>query len=389
MAEYNNSYAYGGYPFSGESQRVERKPMRGHDNSARGNPTRPSETSAYDQSNKIENSALVPGLENLSINPRQSGPEHIDAADFYRFNSRPPNVNWKQENTAPGPAPVCEICLVTSCVMNGGSKEAQRLKTTIAKMKAARSKAQMLVLGMEYMEPYIEAFDNLWKLDESSLKPGIKENLSVPDGKLLAETSQGLSPINAFTSLGKIELVAILLHEGVDINFSPEGRARPLSHAVVWLGNEDIVEMLLAAGADPNSANGHGLTALHLAASVGNIRAVKLLVNAGADIDAKGRIFGGIHSLPIFNGLRDSHMAAYGKIIDFLVESGASTDLHDTTKWTPLQYICVCGSAALARRLIEIGVPEGPLVTLRETAGSEWAFSGYYKDWAIRLKEEI
>ncbi|KAK6510678.1 hypothetical protein TWF506_009780 [Arthrobotrys conoides] len=397
MAEYNNNrFKYGGNTYTGESQRVERQPMRGYDNSAKEYPPSTiSETSEYSQSNKSENSApIIPGMEHLSINQRLGGPEHIDAADFYRFNTRTPNTtaNWRQENinnTPPGPAPVCEICLVTSCVMNGGSKEAQRLKITITKMKAARSKAQMLMLGMEYMEPYIEAFDNLWKPDESTLRNTIKENLSVPDGKLFAETSQGLNPLTAFTSLGKTELVTVLLHEGVDVNQTLRGRAKPLNHAVAWLGNEDIVEILLAAGADPNSANDHGITALHLAVAVGNIKAVKLLINAGADIDARIRDFGGLHSLPVFSKLRDSHMATFGKIIDILVENGASTDLHSTVEWTPLQYICISGSVGLARRLIELGVPKEPLVALRAKIASEWVNSGYYKAWEIRLQEDI
>ncbi|KAK6354081.1 hypothetical protein TWF730_008499 [Orbilia blumenaviensis] len=387
MAEYNASYGSSGYRFSGESQRVERKPVRGYDNSARGTPAAPSENSTYSQSYKLENSApAVPGLEHLSIDPRRGGPEHIDAADFYRFNSQ---SHEKPGGTVSSHAQVCSICLVKSCVMDGGSKEAQRLKDTNAKMKAARSKAQMLVIGMEYMEPYVEGFDNLWKLDTSGLKNGIKKNLSVTDGKLLAETSQGLSPISVFSSLGKTELVAVLLHEGVDINDAASKRPGPLSHAAAWLGNEDIVEMLLAAGANPNTGNDSGLTALHFAVSVGNLKAVKLLVNAGANLDAQARKFSGIHSLPVFSKIREDQMLAYNKIIDFLVESGASTDLHDTTKWTPLQYICISGSADLARRLIEIGVPKEPLESLRRAAASEWAFSGYYRDWALRLEEEI
>ncbi|KAF3141682.1 hypothetical protein TWF703_001703 [Orbilia oligospora] len=357
MAEYHASSAYGGNAYPGGS----RQPARGYDNSAKEYPTSISETaSTYSQGSRSENSApTIPGMEHLSINSRLSGPEHIDAADFYRFHSQQPNANWRQENTTPGPASV-----------------------------SARSKAQMLMLGMEYMEPYIEAYDNLWKSDESNMRTKIKENLSVPGGKLFAETSQGLSPVTIFTSLGKTELVAILLHEGVDINDAPGGRGKPLGHAVAWLGNDDLVEMLLAAGADPNSATDRGVTALHVAVSVGNIKAVKQLVNAGADIDAKLVNFGGVHSLPVFSKLRDSHMATYGKIIDFLVESGASTDLHDTTQWTPLQYICISGSVELVRRLTEIGVPKEPLVALRKLVASDWVMSGYYKNWEIRLEED-
>ncbi|KAK6334982.1 hypothetical protein TWF718_010423 [Orbilia javanica] len=399
MAERNTPYTH---PFSVESQRVEGKPIRGYDNSARGAPVNPSETSITTyggRSDRVENSApTVPGLENLTIDPRLCGPEHIDAADFYRFNSRQTPGRYEvtspprpQQAPPPPPPPpsVCKICLVTSCVMNGGSREAQRLRSTIAAMKAARSKAQMLVIGLDYMNSYTEAYDNVWRLDTPSFDDGIKENLSVPDGKLLAETSKGLSPISVFTTLGKSELVAVLIHEGADVNHSVGGRGPPLLHAATWLGNEDTLEILLSAGADPNSMNERGLTALHVAVASGNIKAVKILIGAGADPDLTCKRPGAVHSFPIFSNLRDSQIAAYLKIIDFLVESGASTDPDDKTKWTPLQYVCICGSVKVARRLIEIGVPKAPLVALRQLVTKEWTDSGYYKAWAGRLAEKI
>ncbi|KAF3931604.1 Ankyrin-3 [Dactylella cylindrospora] len=396
MAEYTDP-RYGRY--SGESQQIQRKPVWGHDNVAQGNPVTKQESfgpGGVAQPGRLEHAVdyTTSNLENLSLDSRFIGQENIDAADFYRFETRRSETSSISqtstvvENNAN--RPTCTICSTPACIMTGGSLEAQRLKDIIARMRAARSTAQAAVLGMEYIEPYIEAFDNQWKLDESKVRIDVKNNLSVPNGKLFAETSKGWSPIIPFCSLGKTELVAILLHEGVDVNANAGARnTRPLSHAAAWLGNEDIVELLLAAGADPNSANLHGLTALHFAAAVGNLKAVQILVKAGAHIDAEADDFNGIHSLPVFNQLRESQMKTYHQIIDYLVASGANTNLTSTTKWTALQYICINGSAEIARRLIELGVPREPLEVLRRKAGSEWAFSGYYKDWAARLEEQI
>ncbi|KAF3920354.1 Ankyrin-2 [Dactylellina cionopaga] len=403
MAEYTETHRNN--PSRWESTRpgIERKPIGGHNNSAVGNPAgvRETTTGPGSQSNsRLENSADYPSslnnIEHLSIESKHTGQEHLDAADFYLHNANPksmssPSVSSSKTLTSSivSQKP-CKMCLVPSCVMNGGSVEAQRLLTTIAKMKSARSTAQATAIGMEYMDSYIEAMDDQWKLDASTVRATLKSNLSVTGGKHFVETSQGWSPIIAFCSLGKTELVAILIHEGVNVNAvsGPRGTP-PLSHTAAWLGNEDVMELLLAAGANPNTANIHGLTPLHFAAAVGNLKVVKILVKAGANIDAEADNFNGIHSLPVFNKIRESQMAAYHKTIDFLIESAADTDLHNTERWTPLQYICICGSAELARRLIELGVPKKPLQILRQKAGSEWAFSGYYTDWATRLEEEI
>ncbi|KAK6541837.1 hypothetical protein TWF694_007616 [Orbilia ellipsospora] len=394
------SYQYGRPRESGTAERYS---STSQDNAAYGSPVSPQENASRAQNNLEHSSrdtSALPSFENLSLNQRQSnvGQEHLDASDYYRFAFKQETASRASQETASKAyqetttrnREKCKICQTSICVMDSGSIEAERLKTTIAKMKAARSKAQMSLIGMEYMESYIEAYDTQWNLDVSSVRANFKENFTVTNGVLFPPGTQSWSPLKPFCSLGKTELVAIFIHEGADVNAtSAPGGTRPLSQAVTWLGNEDIVEILLAAGADPNAANSTGLTALHFAVASGNFKVVKMLIEAGADVDAEATDFNGIHSLPIFHMLRESQITAYNKIIKLLIESGANTDLKSTTSWTPLQYICICGSADLARRLIELGVPKEPLDLLRIKAGGEWAFSGYYKDWERRLQEPI
>src|SRR6266849_6822325 len=56
----------------------------------------------------------------------------------------------------------------------------------------------------------------------------------------------------------------------------------------------EVVKLLLELGADVNAANDHGITALHGAAYKGANKAVQLLVDRGAKLDAqdKGEDFG-------------------------------------------------------------------------------------------------
>ena len=60
----------------------------------------------------------------------------------------------------------------------------------------------------------------------------------------------------------------------------------PLQHAA-YFGQEEIAAYLIRRGADVNVASGLGWTSLHLAARRGRLEIVKLLVEHGANVDAK------------------------------------------------------------------------------------------------------
>jgi len=51
-----------------------------------------------------------------------------------------------------------------------------------------------------------------------------------------------------------------------------------------WKGNDDIVALVIAAGADVNAAQSSGCTPVFFAVKYGSLRTVRLLVEAGADL---------------------------------------------------------------------------------------------------------
>ena len=71
--------------------------------------------------------------------------------------------------------------------------------------------------------------------------------------------------------------VARLIRAGVDIKAVDRYGVAPISLACAR-GNADIIEQLLEAGADPDTALPEGETCLMTAASTGNLRAVKALL---------------------------------------------------------------------------------------------------------------
>ena len=111
----------------------------------------------------------------------------------------------------------------------------------------------------------------------------------IPDENSTADTSSisaGDGIWNA-ASVGNIEIVKQHLEKGVDIDaVDSVAGITPLSWAVIR-GQSKVVELLVQHGADVNAKNNDGGTSLHAAAFLGRVEIVKLLVQHGADINAK------------------------------------------------------------------------------------------------------
>ncbi len=87
---------------------------------------------------------------------------------------------------------------------------------------------------------------------------------------------------------GDTKRVSALIESGVDVNARTESGSYALNGAAA--ANEiEIIEMLLARGADPNVQNGEGDTPLICATKYagGSAATVRILVEAGTDMSIK------------------------------------------------------------------------------------------------------
>ncbi len=94
----------------------------------------------------------------------------------------------------------------------------------------------------------------------------------------------------------RVEAVQALVARGADIE-ADVYRGTPLAWAAAF-GRTNAVRALLAAGAEPSRrttfggpSHGEGVTALHLAAQGGHIDAIKLLLDAGADLTIRDGLY--------------------------------------------------------------------------------------------------
>ena len=113
-------------------------------------------------------------------------------------------------------------------------------------------------------------------------------------------------------------------------------------------GNPAIVALLLKAGANPNGAVRAGETPLMLAARTGNADAVKMLLGAGAEVDAK----------ETWNGqtaLMWAAAAGHGPVVQVLIDHRADIHARSNSGATALIFAVRRGDMAAVRALLAAG----------------------------------
>lgn len=116
---------------------------------------------------------------------------------------------------------------------------------------------------------------------------GIQEHLNAEKlAYLNAHTADGYTPLGLVVHLGHREPFEYLLSLGADPNLGnpQKGNVAPL-HTAVNRKDTFMVERLLTVGANPNQIQLKGITPLHQAAYHGLENIVELLIAAGAVVD--------------------------------------------------------------------------------------------------------
>lgn len=154
----------------------------------------------------------------------------------------------------------------------------------------------------------------------------------------------------------KNERVRAFINSGVDVNtLGKSSGDRPL-HVAVKYGNVEAMELLLAAGADPNGKDWQGVTPLRELAGrkahadsldAPTLAAAKVLIARGAD-----------PSMPAADTMTPLHLATalkFARLVELLAESGANVNAEATEQGipglTPTQVAVDRGYAELAAYL--------------------------------------
>lgn len=153
----------------------------------------------------------------------------------------------------------------------------------------------------------------------------------------------------AASDLARLE---ILLEEGLDPDLMPDGW-RPLLALAINRETSSLARTLVARGADVDARLTHEdgtidrYPVLILAATDGHSETVRLLLDAGARIDAcDGAGFSALMAAS-FNGR--------STVVQMLVDGGADLELRDKAGYTALMFAANAGQLECVRILVEAG----------------------------------
>ena len=158
------------------------------------------------------------------------------------------------------------------------------------------------------------------------------------------------TPLLRSAMLGQLGIVTLLCKHGAE----PNDKGPDDWTALMWASRRslavsaDLVAVLLEAGADSSAASSVGYTALHVAASHGNMATVMTLVEGEASVHARDNE--GATPLVV---AASAH--SQSQLLRYLVRAGANVDEKDDRGSTPLHWAAFRGHHHNVKTLLALG----------------------------------
>ena len=157
---------------------------------------------------------------------------------------------------------------------------------------------------------------------------------------------------------GNVAAVRAELQKKVDVNAASSDGSTAL-HWAVHRDALDVVDLLLAAGANPKAPNRYGVTPLSLAATNGNARVVERLLRGGADPNTA--LPGG--ETVLMTAARTGDVA----VLKALIEANADVNARESSRGqTALMWAAAENNAAAIKVLVDAGAD----ITARTSEGA-------------------
>lgn len=139
-----------------------------------------------------------------------------------------------------------------------------------------------------------------------------------------APNKQDDQPLHLAVANGHQGIASLLLQQGASLEVPSLDREYPIHRAAI--GGDAMMRFLLQKGASIKSQTKYGSTPLHLAAAMGHLETVKLLLEIGADIEVKNTYTASISPT---TPLQLAIVMGRKAVEDLLISKGADNSDHD------------------------------------------------------------
>lgn len=190
--------------------------------------------------------------------------------------------------------------------------------------------------------------------------PGLEESIAAA-AAVAEDTPEGQLVLAARE--GRVERVRELLAQGIPPDAPESKNGHRALHQAAEAGQREVVELLLAHGADPTGRDGNGHTPLMWAAQAASVEVGERLLDAGAEVNDRSdtgetpltQLVGG----SFHRQIQGSAAGAPGpeaelEFARMLFDRGADPNLYSETG-SPLKVLAVAQNAALLELFVENG----------------------------------
>jgi ankyrin repeat protein len=186
---------------------------------------------------------------------------------------------------------------------------------------------------------------------------------------------RGLTALMIASGEGYTEIASLLIESGADVNAHCYYGGDTALMVASRYGHQEVTELLIEEGADVNAQSEWNSTALMLASSYGHTEVTKLLLEAGADVNAQVNWYSKSYSYtPKFFGLSQikgctalmyASMEGHTEDVKLLIEAGADVNLQDKDGYTAL----MCASEIRYTESVGLLLEAGADVNVQDSSG--------------------
>lgn len=172
--------------------------------------------------------------------------------------------------------------------------------------------------------------------------------------------SGGASVLQLAAREGNTELAAYFIRRGLNLNATNKIGDTPLTDAITF-GHNEIVELLLNAGADPTIQDSFMHNAMWIACSMNNAAAVSLLLQKGEAVNQQYAD----KSTPLIVA---AMFVADADLLEVLLEAGADCNARDNAGYTAMTHCVMNGKLDEVATLLKHGAD----LTIHTTDGRSY-----------------